>query len=74
MASSSSARYAKHRRIGEDEEAEEDEEEAEEEVHSFRFLHALRLFPIFLPIVFDLVLSLRDDGDWFSSVLTRLIA
>ena len=76
MASSSSARYAKHRRIGEDEEAEEDEEEAEEEVHSFRFLHALaiRLFPIFLPIVFDLVLSLRVDGDWFPSVLTRLIA
>jgi hypothetical protein len=34
MASSSSARYAKHRRIGEDEEAEEDEEEAEEEVHT----------------------------------------
>ena len=30
MASSSSARYAKHRRIGEDEEA----EEAEEEVHT----------------------------------------
>jgi len=34
MASSSSARYAKHRRIGEDEEAEEAEEEAEEEVHT----------------------------------------
>jgi len=35
MASSSSARYAKHRRIGEDEEAEEDEEEAEEELERF---------------------------------------
>jgi hypothetical protein len=35
MASTSSSRYAKHRRIGEDEEleeAEEEEEEAEEEV------------------------------------------
>jgi len=33
MASTSSSRYAKHRRIGEDEESEEDEEEeAEEEV------------------------------------------
>ncbi|CAM0152926.1 unnamed protein product [Urochloa decumbens] len=35
MASTSSSRYAKHRRIGEDEEVEEEEEEAEEELERF---------------------------------------
>jgi Rab3 GTPase-activating protein catalytic subunit len=41
MASTSSSRYAKHRRIGEDDELEEVEEEAEEEV--FALLLPLRL-------------------------------
>ncbi|KAL6901909.1 hypothetical protein ACP4OV_004785 [Aristida adscensionis] len=41
MASTSSSRYAKHRRIGEDEEAEEEEEEVEEETLSVSMISPL---------------------------------
>lgn len=66
MASTSSSRYAKHRRIGEDEESEEDEEEAEEEVLALLLPSRSRPCSQFGFDILDqpvwLVLALRD-GD-----------